>query len=205
MTLKEYAQENLVSAVPADVRVWHWTGRPGAVSVIAQRITDGADCSDMGQGALGPGLYVSTSPVDLMDPGQNVLAAVLRSGTRVLMVDPLLFQVGTPEILDVTLARLRWPFRFPRFHGKVDPEHAVPPNEVVPALLRQLDLPAAAYIYGLHLAFVVRSGACLQFDPEIDAVELVAEYAKQNPHDRPMLLPANAVEQWLARQGRRPR
>lgn len=202
MLLEDYARKNLVTTVPHDIRVWHWTARPGAVSIMGRRIMDAGDCSDLGQGALGPGLYLSTSAVDLMDRGPQVLTAVLRAGTPVLMIDPELFSVGSPELFEMELNHFEWPFSFPDWRSsKVSPSSADPASETAPRLMKELGTPAAAFVLGLHLAFVVPSGSCLQFDPAVDSTRLVADYVRQNPHDRPMLLPRNAVEQWLARQG----
>lgn len=202
MSLEEYAKARLLTEIPHEMRLWHWTRSEQSARSIARRLQDSGDCTDLGQGIVGPGLYLSTSAVDLMDRGTNVLTAVMPAHTPVLMVDAACFSVGTPELFEIRLIEHDWAFRFPDPGADVEPGAGSPATDTVPVLMESLHVDVAVYIYGKHLACYVRSAAALCYDPEMDVVQTVADYAQKNPWDRPMLLAGNAVERWLAAHGR---
>jgi hypothetical protein len=137
-----------------------------------------------------------------MDRGTNVLTVVIPAQTPVLMVDSACFSVGTPELFEMRLIEQDWGFRFPDPGAEIEPGVGSPAADTVPRLMESLQVDVAVYIYGMHLACCVRSAAALRYDPEVDVVQTVADYAQKNPWDRPMLLAGKAVERWLAAHGR---
>ncbi len=142
---------------------------------------------------MGQGLYLSTSATDLMDRGEEVLAAVLPAGTPVLMIEPTLFSVGFPELLDMALRRLAWHWEAP--DGGPPPLRPAP--EVIDSLLEELSLPACAYVLGMHLAIKVVDGRCLRLLPANEQVRSVADYVDANPKDRPMMVSQSTIQRWI--------
>ncbi|MFO0762923.1 MAG: hypothetical protein U0359_41185 [Byssovorax sp.] len=203
MKLDEWAEKHLVVTLPRDFSVWHWTRSPETVRKLRALIDAGGDLSasstsDMG--AVGHGLYLTTSAIDLMERGEEVLAATVVQGTRALMVHPDLFGVGFPELFEIGLSRVGWSWELPSFARKINPAEARPAPQVLDGLLARLDLPCCVYIYGMHLAFMVRDARCLRLVPEMDQARTVADYVKANPKDRSMLVPHEVVTRWIARR-----
>ncbi len=203
MNLKDWARQHLVVKVPRDLSLWHWTRSRASVHNLRGLIEAKSELAGAGNGATGQGLYMTTSAVDLIDRGDEVLFATLPAGIEVLMIDPELFGVGFPETLKEALARLKWKCKLPRFRGKVDPTAANPAPEVIDRLLPDLNVAGCAYVYGMHMAFMITQGSALRLGPAAEQERTVAEYVKANPKDRPMLVPYSKIEQWIASRGLR--
>jgi hypothetical protein len=198
MTLDDWARSHLLVTLPRDFPVWHWTRTPVQAERVRAAVAAGDDLSACGSGATGHGLYLSTSAVDLMDRGQEVVAATVLGGTQALMVHPELFGVGFSELLEHTLHAQRWSWKIPSFKKKVDPASARPGPEAIEGLLDRLGLPCCAYVLGLHMAFMARHARCLRLVPEAEQPRTVADYVAAHPHDRPMLVPRETITRWIA-------
>lgn len=196
MTLDEWARASLISHVPADLPVWHWT-RAANAHALRAALRGGRDFTDFTEGATGPGFYVSTSAIDNIDKGDEVIHGVVPAGTPVLMLDADLFGFGVSEIFEMVLQQHGWPFRPPPFRGHVDPREAQPPKASVPGLLSRLQLPACVYIFGFHLSLMLRDRAALRLDPTLDDAHSVAAYVAAHPQEAPMLTPRETVHRWL--------
>jgi hypothetical protein len=201
MRIEQWASEHLIDEVPVDMPVWHWTGTQPAI--LMNRISHG-DLSDFSEGVTGKGFYVSTSAIDLIDKGNDVLYAVVPAGTRVLVVDPDLFGVGVVELFDMLLEQHGFRWKSGAWRGQVDRESARPAKEVVPRLLDMLGLSACLYIFGFHLAFMARTSACLRRNPTVDAARTVADYVAAHPEARPTLASMEVVKRYLAKRGLKP-
>lgn len=201
MTIEQWAKAHLISSVPQDIPVWHWTH--SSPVQIQERLQMGGDFSDWSEGAAGKGLYFSSSAIDVIERGPEVMYAVIPVGTPILMLDADLFNIGVPEIMEIVLLGMNWSWKPTPFRGYLDPNLGRPAQMVVPQLLEELKLPCCAYVFGFHLAFMIRDANCLRFDPQIDVVQTVANYVKAHPREQPMLAPPNAVKRWLAERVKR--
>lgn len=198
MTLDDWARAHLIVPLPRDFRVWHWTRSPEQAFTIRAAVAAGGDLSAFGAGATGHGLYLSTSAVDLIDRGQEVVAATIVQGTPALMVDPDLFGVGFSELLEHAQRVHGLSWKPPSFRRRVDPAKAQPAPEAIDGLLDRLGAPCCEYSLGLHLAFMVRDARCLRLAPEAEQARTVADYVAAHPEDRPMLVPSGTVSRWIA-------
>lgn len=198
MTLEAFAAAHLISEVPSDLSLWHWTRSGEAAQRARAAIAGAGSLQEWGEGAVGRGLYLSTSAIDLIDKGQEVVYVTLREGTRMLMVDGELFGVGVPELMELLLPRFGW--TWPRTQPTVKIDRAARPQELIPRLMDQLDLPACVYVFGFHLAVMVRDARCLRSDPSIDPARTVADYVKAHPKERPTLVGMDVVKRWLSEQ-----
>src|ERR1700733_602398 len=111
MTLDDWARSPLLVTLPRDFPVWHWTRTPAQADRARAAVMGGGELSGCGSGATGHGLYLSTSAVDLMDRGQEVVAATVLGGTPALMVHPELFGVGFSELLVHVLRVQEWSWK----------------------------------------------------------------------------------------------
>lgn len=200
--IESWAKAHLISEVPRELPVWHWTQSTASACQIRDILRAEGELSGWTEGAVGRGLYVSLSAIDTMDKGREVVHARLRAGTRVLMVDAELFNFGVPEMMEILLDRMGWDWQPTPWRGKLDPDAAQPAKVVIPQLLDRLDLPACAYVFGFHMAFMVRNARCLIDVTSPDPAESVAEYVRSHPKERPTLVPGAVVQQWLASRGK---
>lgn len=197
MEFDEATRERLIVKVPRALPLWHWTRDQATVAKIRAKLAAGERFDGWAQGAVGPGLYLSTSAIDLFDRGPEVFHAVLRAGTEVLIIDPLVFGVGFPELMEMAFAKLGWadawraPERIPPRHTSANAATTVGP------LLATLDVSACVYVLGMHLAVMVRDGRCLEDPGETRDVSSVAEYVREHPNERAMLVPKEAVHAWV--------
>lgn len=197
MELDEETRRRLIVKVHRALPLWHWTRDRSTVATIRAKVAAGERFDDWADGAVGPGLYLSTSAIDLFDRGPEVFHAVLREGTDVFVVDPLVFGVGFPELMELALAKLEWadawraPERLPPRHTSANASATVGP------LLTALGVPACVYVLGMHLAVMVRDGRCLDDPGEARAVSSVAEYVREHPRERAMLVPQESVHAWV--------
>lgn len=198
MTPDDWARAHLTVPLPRDFPVWHWTRSPDQVARARATVSAGGALTACGAGAVGHGLYLSTSAIDLMDRGQEVLAATLVEGTRVLMADPDVFGVGFSELLEHALRTVSFPWKAPHRRSPVDPAAVRPAPDAIDGLLERLGLPCCAYVLGLHLAFMVRDASCLRLVPETEQARTVADYVAAHPQERPMLVPRETVSRWIA-------
>lgn len=202
MNIDTFAAAHLISTVPAELPFWHWTRSPASARQLGDILSRGGDLSHLTEGAIGGGLYLSLSAIDTMDKGSEVLYTRLRAGTPVLMVDAELFNFGVPEIMEMVLEKMGWDWKPTPWRDQLAKGAGDPMKQVIPHLMEQLHLPVAAYIFGFHLAFMVRDSRCLIFDPAIDPADTVAEYHRAHPTERPMLARGDVVQDWLASRGK---
>lgn len=195
MNIQDWADHHLIAEVPHDLPVWHWTHMN--VALLRERLEQG-DFSEFTEGAIGRGLYVSLSAIDTIDKGSQVVHAVVPAGTRVLMVDPDLFGVGVAEFFAMFVAQRGFSWKPKAGISRMDKANAQPAKVVIPRLMDMLGLSASVYIFGFHLALMIRKPDCLRIDPTIDAVRTVADYVAAHPKEQPTLVPREVVTRWLA-------
>lgn len=195
----DWINKNLVTQVPRDIPVWHWSNAD-AVNNIRSIAENGGTFDRFNRGAVGRGLYVSTSAVDLMDRGNEIFYARLRSESAALIIEPALFNVGVPELFGMMLMKSGWSdYRCPRPEPGIK-EYLTPDVPgVIDRLLAELKIPCCVYAFGLYLTFMVRDGSCLEYDKGIDPASTVITYHRAHPKEVPMLAP-DRLNQWLAAQ-----
>lgn len=192
----KFAKDRLLIEIPANTPVWHWSNAD-SLHRIARIVKDGGSFDKFSKGAVGSGLYVSTSAVDLMDRGAEVFYAEIGMGSKALVIDPRLFDVGVPELFDLALRRRGWGYvkRTP-VGKKMKNALSEDPPGMIDHLLRDIDIPCCVYCYGLHLAFMVRDSSCLLHDETVEPEATVIKYHMENPGEAPMLAPGR-LRLWL--------
>jgi hypothetical protein len=176
-------------ALGEDTATWHWTQHHEAEE-IQQVVACQGSFSSFGQGPVGHGLYLSLSAVDTIERGLDPIRMVLRKGTRLLVADPRVFNVGVPEILIGEIKRaslVRW--RPPLLWRAAREAVAADVPGAVDGLLARLEVPACLFIFGLCLAVMVRDARCLRIDPDVDPAGSVLAYHEQHPLESPTLAP----------------
>jgi hypothetical protein len=196
MSLNDWAQSHLLVTVPTDTRVWHWT-TTSHVHSVRDRIRGGGSLRDFTEQALGSGLYLSTSAIDTIDRGDEVVTAIVPAGTQVLAVDADLFGVGVAEFFEMFLERDGYAWKVTPHRGHIDRALARPPREVVPRLVDDLGVSGCVYIFGFHLSFMFRDASGLRDDPAVDVAQTVADYVATHPKESPTLAPRERVQTWL--------
>ncbi|OQY55177.1 MAG: hypothetical protein DRR08_22815 [Candidatus Parabeggiatoa sp. nov. 2] len=198
MNIKAWAKKELISTVPSDIPLWHWSHAKSIINIM-QIIQTQDNFRHFRQRAVGSGLYASTSAVDLMEYGPSVIHFKVKQGTEALMIHPVVFSVGVPEIFDMALEHSGWT----DFHPSVSTATVCDveqPADVIDELLDELELPCCFYTFGLYLACMVRDSRCIDFDPQINSNETVLAYHKANPEEVPMMAP-HLLPAWLAKFG----
>jgi len=196
MNIKVWAKNELIATTPSNIPLWHWSDDK-TIAKLKLIILAHGSFRHFRQGAVGSGLYASNSAVDLMERGPQVIHFNIKPGTKALMIHPLVFSTGMPEIFEMALESLNWSdFHLPVPNAKLD--IVSQPALVIDNLLDELELPCCFYTFGLHLACMVRDSRCLNFDPELDSIKTVLTYHQANPQDIPMLAP-QLLSNWLAR------
>jgi hypothetical protein len=194
MSIKIWAKKELIATTPTDIPLWHWSSGE-AIAAIKRTILAQGHFRHFRQRAVGCGLYGSTSAVDLMERGPEVIHFKVKQGTQALMIHPIVFQIGIPEIFEMALDNLGWSdFQLP--DAKL--EEIERPADVIDELLDELQLPCCFYSLGLYLACMVRDSRCIDFDPALDSNQTVLAYHQANPQDIPMLAP-QLLPAWLAK------
>lgn len=195
-----HLKKNLVMQAPRDIPIWHWTNYD-SLKRIQGIIQSGGTLDQFNKGAVGRGLYVSSSAIDLMDRGTEVFYAEISSGSNVLVIEPYLFNVGVPELFEMMLKQNGWSdYRYQPVDEKMKEAISRDVPASIDRLLRELDIPCCVYAYGLYLAFMIRDSSCLKYDRGIDPASTVIRYHREHPGETPMLAP-HRLEQWLEEHG----
>ncbi len=194
MNIKVWAKNELIATTPDDIPLWHWSSGK-VIAELKRTILTQSGFRHFRKGAVGSGLYASSSAVDLMERGPEVIHVKVKQGTQALMIHPVVFQTGMPETFEMALNSLGWSdFHLPSLDVKLDSVSRT--ADVIDDLLDELKLPCCFYVFGLHLACMVRDSRCLNFDPGLDSTKTVLAYHQANPHDIPMLAP-QLLSAWL--------
>lgn len=201
MNPTDWARANLLTNIPRDISIWHWSAKD-SIDRITRVIQSNGRFDEFRGGAVGRGLYVSTSAIDLMDRGSEVFYAKIQNGTKALIIDPTVFNVGQVEILEMELQRHGWHnFEFPPCEQELKKAFSANPPAMIEQLLEKLEVPCCVYVFGFYLAFMIRDSRCLLFDSHIAPASTVLKYHHEHPREKPMLAP-HLLEQWLAKHSR---
>ncbi len=199
-SLVKWIKKHLLTEVSVNIPVWHWSNTD-SLNRITKTILDGGSFDKFNRGAVGSGLYVSTSAIDLMDRGTEVFYAEVKKGSKALMIDPRLFSTGVTELFEITLKQHGWSdFKYPPFDPEIKEALSNNPPGIIDQLLGCIDIPCCVYCYGLYLAFMIRDSFCLFYDEAVDPAAAVLKYHREHPLEEPMLAP-DRLRMWLEKQG----
>ncbi|MBF0239241.1 MAG: hypothetical protein HQM12_16190 [SAR324 cluster bacterium] len=190
-------RSKLILETPYDIPLWHWSGVLQCKE-ITERIRLGKSFEDFSPlGVLGGSLYMSASALDLMDKGTEVVHALLREGTPILVLDPHLFQEGEPEILFSYLRKNRWPKkRWPKWEESAIQVFTPCEKELYSLLFRELNISAIIYAFGLYPAYAIRQGACLRLDDSKTHEQSVLDYYHDHS-DEILFFAEPHLKKWL--------
>lgn len=196
MNIEDWVKEELITTTPHDIPLWHWSDSQ-AIAELKENLSARGDFRHYRQGAVGHGLYASCSAVDLIERGPEVIHFKVKQGTQVLMVHPIVFQMGVPEFFETTMKNMGWSdFQLPK--PGIDLGLFPDTPAIIDTLLDRLQLPCCFYMLGMNLACMIHDSSCLDFDPDVDTAKTVLEYHRANPQDIPMLAP-HLLTAWLAK------
>lgn len=197
----KWTKGHLLTEIPVNIPVWHWSNTD-SLNRITRIILDGGSFDQFNRGAVGSGLYVSTSAIDLMDRGTEVFYAEVKKGSKALLIDPRLFNTGVMELFEITLKQHGWSdFKYqPIDDPKIKEALSGNTPGIIDQLLRKIDIPCCVYSYGLYLAFMIRDSSCLLYNEAVDPAATVLQYHREHPHEVPMLAP-DRLRSWLEKQG----
>ncbi len=194
MYLKEFVKNNLIISTPKEISAWHWSSWQHTF-LIKRMILKNENFDIFNMGSSGRGLYLSCSAVDNMERGNTVSYFKIKAGSRLLVIHPIIFHEGMPEIWEWDLAKWGWTnFALPETNYRLPVGTII--SDVIEDLHREFDVDGNLFAYGMHLACTIRKSKCIIYDPNIDADETVLDYHRQNPEDIPMLAP-QLLKNWL--------
>ncbi len=192
----DWVAQNMFATTKKDIDLWHWSSKP-LIDNIKRIFVSNGNFLNFNKGAIGHGLYASTSAVDLIEKGQEVLHFKVKKGTRALVIHPWVFPIGMPEFFEMSLKELQWTdFKLPEAEFRLGVDDDI--NKIIDEMLQELNPECCFYCFGYNLACLIRHSSCVDFDPDENPVPGVIEYHKKKPHDIPMLAP-HLLKAWLAR------
>lgn len=201
MDIKEIINWNakkMFATTTKDIDLWHWSSKT-LIDKIKRILVSGGSFCHFNRGAIGRGLYVSTSAVDLIEKGTEVMHFRLKKETKALVIHPWVFPIGMPEFFEISIEKLQWTdFKLPEAEFRLGLKDDI--NQIIDKMLDELNPDCCFYCYGYNLACLIRNSACVDFDEKDNAIQSVIEYHKNNPNDIPMLAP-HLLKAWLEKYG----
>ncbi len=199
--LIEEVKSKMLFTMPENLDLWHWTNIY-RYSQIKKNIECGYDFTDYKIGATGRGLYASTSAIDLMNKGDNIIFFKLKKGSSILVPDPAIFCVGIEEFHEMSLSKLDLPtYKFDDYSDELKKHFRSNPTvEKIEELMVAINPDACFYSFALKMSVMIRYNKAIIWDKTIDAEETVVEYYKHNPNEMLMFTQGH-LERFLATKG----